>query len=62
MSVRFNISSVFPADQDVDLARSFGAWPVTPYWSLWSVDAGFRRRWLPRAERPERTLDRLLAF
>lgn len=62
MEVRFNISSVFPADQDVDLVKSFGAWPVTPYWSLWSVDAKFRKRWLPRAEPPKRSLDRLLAF
>jgi 23S rRNA (adenine2503-C2)-methyltransferase len=62
MEVRFNISSVFPADQDVDLVKSFGAWPVTPYWSLWSVDAKFRKRWLPRAELPARSLDRLLAF
>lgn len=62
MSVRFNISTVFPADRDVDLTRAFGAFPVTPYWSLWSVDPGFRRRWLPRAEAPERSLDRLLRF
>lgn len=62
MTVRFNLSSVFPADRDLDLVRAFGAWPVTPYWSLWSVDANFRKRWLPRAEAPERTLDRLLRF
>lgn len=62
MTVRVNLSSVFPADQDVDLAAAFGAWPVTPYWSLWSVDANFRKRWVPRAEAPERTLGRLLRF
>jgi adenine C2-methylase RlmN of 23S rRNA A2503 and tRNA A37 len=62
MEVRFNLSSVFPADQEVDLARAFGAWPVTPYWSLWSMDAKFRKRWLPRAEAPERSLARLLRF
>ena len=62
MSVRFNLSTVFPADRDLDLAAAFGAWPVTPYWSLWSVDAKFRKRWLPRAEAPERSLDRLLRF
>lgn len=62
MGVRFNLSTVFPADRDVDLSAAFGAWPVTPYWSLWSVDAKFRKRWLPRAEPPERSLDRLLRF
>jgi len=62
MAVRFNISTVFPADRDLDLVRAFGDWPVTPYWSLWSVDPGFRRRWLPRAEAPERSLERLLRF
>ena len=62
MAVRFNLSTVFPADQDVDLARSFGDWPVIPYWSLWSVDAKVRKRWLPKAEAPERSLARLLRF
>jgi adenine C2-methylase RlmN of 23S rRNA A2503 and tRNA A37 len=62
MEVRFNVSTVFPAEQDPDLVEIFGSWPVTPYWSLWSVDPGFRRRWLPRAEAPERSLERLLRF
>jgi adenine C2-methylase RlmN of 23S rRNA A2503 and tRNA A37 len=62
MEVRFNISTVFPADRDLDLVRAFGGWPVIPYWSLWSVDPAFRRRWLPRAEAPERSLERLLRF
>jgi adenine C2-methylase RlmN of 23S rRNA A2503 and tRNA A37 len=62
MGIRFNLSTVFPADQDIDLTRAFGDFPVTPYWSLWSVDPGFRKRWLPRAEAPERSLDRLLRF
>jgi len=62
MGVRFNVSTVFPADQDVDLVRSFSGFPVTPYWSLWSVDPQFRKKWLPRAEVPERSLERLLQF
>jgi adenine C2-methylase RlmN of 23S rRNA A2503 and tRNA A37 len=62
MQVRFNLSTVFPADQEVDLVRAFAGFPVIPYWSLWSVDPGFRKRWLPRAEAPERSLERLLRF
>jgi adenine C2-methylase RlmN of 23S rRNA A2503 and tRNA A37 len=28
MAVRFNLSTVFPSDLDVDLSRAFGDWPV----------------------------------
>lgn len=60
MTIRFNVSTVFPQDQDVDLVAAFGAHPVIPYWSLWSLDPAFRKRWVPRSEPPARSLERLV--
>lgn len=58
---RLNLSTIFPAEaREVDLASAFGEAPVTLFWSLYSLDPSFRRRWLPRAEAPERVMDRLL--
>jgi adenine C2-methylase RlmN of 23S rRNA A2503 and tRNA A37 len=33
---------------------------VVLYWSLYSLDPAFRRRWLPRAQDPHRAMKRLL--
>ncbi|MFG6082842.1 hypothetical protein ACEUZ9_004074 [Paracoccus litorisediminis] len=59
----FNISSIFPQDSaGIDLARAFRGAPVTIFWSLYSLDPRFRRRWLPRAQEPQMIRDRLLAW
>jgi adenine C2-methylase RlmN of 23S rRNA A2503 and tRNA A37 len=58
---RINISSIFPRETSgVDLVRSFKGYPVTFYWSLYSLRPDFRRRWLPKASDPKETLARLL--
>lgn len=63
MRVNLNISTIFPQDSvGVDLVRVFEGWPVRIYWSLYSLDPFFRRRWLPRAQEPARALDRLLGW
>ena len=63
MSVRYNISTIFPLDSEgVDLVKAFGEHPVTFYWSLYALDARFRKRWLPRAQDPFVVADRLRAW
>ena len=63
MEIRFNISTIFPSDAaEVDLVEAFGGWPVTFFWSLYSLDPAFRRRWLPRAQDPVAVGGRLRAW
>ena len=60
LEIRYNISSIFPREtSDLDLVTAFAGHPVTFYWSLYSLDPAFRRRWLPRSEDPQRTAERL---
>lgn len=59
----YNPSSIFPlGTEDLDLAKSFSGLPVTPFWSLYSLDPAFRKRWLPKAIAPETALSKLLDF
>lgn len=59
----FNISSIFPQDAaGLDLVDTFGAAPVTIFWSLYALDPVFRRRWLRRAEDPEIVMQKLLRW
>jgi 23S rRNA (adenine2503-C2)-methyltransferase len=61
LDIRFNVSTIFPRDaDDVDLATAFSGFPVTLFWSLYGLDPGFRRRWMPRAAAPEASLARLV--
>lgn len=61
--VVYNPSSIFPVGtEDLDLAAAFGGLPVTPFWSLYSLDPTFRKRWLPKAIAPELALGKLLDF
>lgn len=48
VDIRFNISTILPRDLSGPLQF---AGPVQPtlYYSLYSLDSGFRRRWLPKA-------------
>jgi 23S rRNA (adenine2503-C2)-methyltransferase len=58
----FNISSIFPQDGDLDLVGAFSGWPVTFFWSLYSLDPGFRKRWMPKARKPLDTAAALRAW
>lgn len=61
IAYRINISSIFPiAARNVDLVSSFQDKPVNFYWSLYSMNPTFRKRWIPKADRPENTIVRLL--
>lgn len=63
MALRFNVSSIMPLDSaDKDLDAAFKGWPVALYYSLYSLDPGFRRRWLPRAQNPDAAFERLCAW
>lgn len=60
---RINLSTIFPQDAaGVDLAGAFGEAPVRIYWSLYSLDKGFRKRWLPRAQDPQSVMAKLLEW
>lgn len=60
LDIRFNISTIFPLDSaNTDLCRSFEKWPVFFYWSLYSLEKRFRKRWLPRAQEPDIVAQRL---
>jgi adenine C2-methylase RlmN of 23S rRNA A2503 and tRNA A37 len=59
---RSNISTIMPIDAaNLDLAARFDDRNVAFYYSLYSLDPDFRRRWLPRADDPMRSLERLAA-
>lgn len=59
----YNPSSIFPlGTEELDLADAFGGLPVTPFWSLYSLDDRFRKRWLPKSIEPELALAKLLDF
>lgn len=58
---RFNISTIMPTEvADVDLASSFDVQnkPVF-YYSLYSMEEQFRKRWLPKAMNPVAALQKL---
>jgi len=56
---RFKVSSILPKlSQDADLTLICGE-GVAIYYSLYSLDPAFRRRWLPNAMDPHMALERL---
>lgn len=61
--VMFNVSSIFPKEAaGVDLVTAYGDHPVTLFWSLYSLNPHFRKRWLPKAEEPEAVFRKLRDF
>lgn len=54
---KFNISTIMPEDRD--LYDIFGDTGTQLYYSLYSLDNHFRKRWLPKAIDPQIALDRL---
>lgn len=59
LEVRFNISSIFPKGCLPALDSLLDAPGVRIYYSLYSLEGSFRRRWLPKAEDPWKVLTRL---
>ena len=60
---RFLISTIMPQSvMATDLARAFAAMQPEIYYSIYSLDASFRRRWLPKAMPPQDALGMLAAY
>lgn len=57
VDLRFNLSSIMPTDTMAELVFK-GVQPVI-YYSLYSMNPAFRKRWLPKALPPEDALARL---
>jgi 23S rRNA (adenine2503-C2)-methyltransferase len=59
---RFLISSIMPKGRTRSLADSFDRYHPELYYSLYSTDDTFRRRWLPNAQPVDAALDELAAW
>lgn len=57
LSCRYLVSSIIPRDFEGDLSEILQNKDSHLYYSLYSMDPSFRKRWLPKAMDPERALD-----
>jgi adenine C2-methylase RlmN of 23S rRNA A2503 and tRNA A37 len=62
LTPKIKVSSIIPADFDTPLESLFGDGRAQLYYSLYSIDPNFRKRWLPKALNPFEALDRIAAF
>jgi len=58
----FNISTIMPRSFGFALNRVFINSPVRLYYSLYSMNSHFRKRWLPKAMDPYKALGELASF
>jgi 23S rRNA (adenine2503-C2)-methyltransferase len=49
LQAKFHISTIIPCDFKQTLVSAFGGSPVEFYYSIYSMDEKFRKRWLPKA-------------
>jgi adenine C2-methylase RlmN of 23S rRNA A2503 and tRNA A37 len=63
LALKMNVSTIMPkATQSIPLSDIFRGWPVSLYYSLYSVDDAFRQHWLPQAQPWQVAIDRLRVF
>ena len=63
LDLHLNVSTIMPLDSaEVDISDALLEQLVRLYWSLYSLNPGFRRRWMPRAQDPEVAAARLAAW
>ncbi len=61
--VALNISTIMPTEVEyLDLAKAFNQPNTTFYYSLYSLDPKFRKRWLPKAIDPRGALNKLVRW
>lgn len=59
----FKLSTIFPEEMpDIDLAKEFRSISPDIYYSLYSLNAAFRKRWLPKAMAPMRAAKMLKKY
>ena len=63
LQTKFNISTIYPNVFQRNLVESFSG-PIRPhiYYSLYSLDNKFRKRWLPKAQDPKKIINDLKDF
>jgi 23S rRNA (adenine2503-C2)-methyltransferase len=49
LQAKFNISTIIPLDFKHSLVSAFGGSPIEFYYSVYSMNEKFRKRWLPKA-------------
>ncbi len=59
---QFMVSSIIPEDFNVDLADIFSDERANLYYSLYSTQEKFRKRWLPKAKNCQTSLDMIADF
>jgi 23S rRNA (adenine2503-C2)-methyltransferase len=59
---KFLISSIIPEDFQGNLSHILSHPGARLYYSLYSMDKDFRRRWLPRAMDPNKALDKIADY
>lgn len=59
---KFLISTIMPRDFEGDLTQILAHPNAVPYYSLYSINPDFRKRWLPKAMDPREALEKLAAF
>jgi 23S rRNA (adenine2503-C2)-methyltransferase len=62
LRARFLVSTIFPKGFQRPLADVFDRYEPELYYSLYSTDDAFRRRWLPNAQPVDAALDQLAAW
>ena len=63
LHARFLVSTILPkTSAHLDIRDVFSRYQPEIYYSLYSTDEAFRRRWLPKAQPVEDALDRLVAW
>ena len=62
LPARFLVSTILPRDFNANLADVLADERAVPYYSLYSVNPKFRKRWLPKALPAEEALARLAQF
>lgn len=62
LTPQFMLSSIIPEDFDLDLSDIFSDPRATLYYSLYSTEEKFRKRWLPKAMNCFKALDKIAEF